>query len=132
TVLEQRSGVIGDDRQKVSVLLTRSQCLALQKRHPFIQNRQVTGRLEVVSGGVCQPDPIISNAGAHTGAAARSFLTRRQPPMLDVTLDELSAGCAQQMLARQSRPGQGERHCVLKLIAETVGAASLIKGRSRP
>ena len=131
TVFEQRSGVVGGDGLKVRVLLTRSQCLALQKRHPFIQNREVTSRLDVVSGGVRQPDPIISNAGADAGAV-RAFFTRRQPPMLDVTLDELSTGCAQQMLARQGGPGKCERHSILELIAESVGAASLIKGGSCP
>src|SRR5580658_6606195 len=36
------------------------------------------------------------------------------------------------MLARQGRSGQRERHAILKLVAESVRAAGLVKCRSRP
>src|SRR5216684_5959088 len=52
--------------------------------------------------------------------------------MLDVALDELSAGSAQQMLASQVGSGQSQRHSILKLVAESVRAAGLIERRSRP
>ena len=74
-MLEEWSGVVRYDRLKVRVLLTRSQRRTLQKRHPFIQNPDITGRPDVMSGGVCQPDPIIGNAGANAGAG-RSLLAR--------------------------------------------------------
>ena len=52
--------------------------------------------------------------------------------MLDIAFDELPGRGAQEMLARQRRSRQGERHSVLELIAETVSAARLIERRSRP
>src|SRR6202034_4867113 len=55
-----------------------------------------------------------------------------KPPMLDVALSELSSGGAQQMLTRQGGPAKSERHAILKLVAESVGTARLIKGRSCP
>ena len=56
----------------------------------------------------------------------------RQPPVLDVALGELAAGGADQMLACQRRADRGQRHAVLKLVAESVGAARLIEGGPRP
>ena len=49
-----------------------------------------------------------------------------------VALGELPAGGAQEMLARERRPGDRQRHPVLQLVAEAVGAARLIEGRARP
>jgi broad specificity phosphatase PhoE len=68
TVLEQRSAVVGDHRLKVRVVLTRLQRLTLQKWHRLIQDRDVTGRIDVVSGGVRQPNPIVGNARTNAGA----------------------------------------------------------------
>ena len=64
--------------------------------------------------------------GAH--AAAR----RRMPPMLHVAFAELMRGGAQQMLAGEGRLGMHQRHHILQLIAETEGAAGLIKPRAPP
>jgi hypothetical protein len=36
------------------------------------------------------------------------------------------------MRARLLRPGEAERHAVLELVAEAVGAARLVEGRPRP
>src|SRR5665213_1153546 len=80
---------------------------------------------------VLQPDPIVGETRAYAGDAGRQ-IRRWQPPMLHVTLDELAACCAQQMLARESRQRQRQRHSVLQLIAKAVGAAGLIEGGSRP
>ena len=57
---------------------------------------------------------------------------RRQPPMLDIALDELPPRRAQDVLAGHLGPGDRERHDVLQLVAEAVGAARLIEGRARP
>src|SRR5580704_13522217 len=54
------------------------------------------------------------------------------PPVLDVALGELTCRSAQQMFARDGSFGDGERHAVLELIAETVCAAQLVKRRARP
>src|SRR5580658_3255307 len=131
TMLEEGSGFVGDDGLKVRIRLSGSQCLALQKRYAFIQYRGVASRLDVMSGRVRKPDPVVGNAGADAGPA-RSLFSRRKPPMLDVALSELSSGGAQQMLTRQGGPAKSERHAILKLVAESVGTARLIKGRSCP
>jgi len=47
----------------------------------------------------------------------------RQPPVLNVTLDELPRGGMQDMSAGPGRLGERQRHTVLKLVAEAVGAA---------
>ena len=86
----------------------------------------VSGRIDVVRDGIGQPRAIVRNAGSHTLARMR------QPPMLDIALDELARGGAQQMLAREQGLSRGERHAVLQLIAEAVGAAGLIKSGARP
>ena len=52
--------------------------------------------------------------------------------MLHVAFDELPGGGAQDMLARQVGLGDHQRHDVLQLVAEAVGAARLIEGRARP
>ncbi len=52
--------------------------------------------------------------------------------MLNIAFDELPSGGAQEMFARHCRSRQRKCHPVLKLVAETVSAACLIKRRSRP
>src|SRR3990172_6541557 len=54
------------------------------------------------------------------------------PPVLDVTLYELARGGPQYLRACHVSLRHGERHHVLKLIAKAIGAAGLIKRRSRP
>ena len=55
-----------------------------------------------------------------------------QPPMLDVALDELPGGRAQQMLARYGRLRGGKCHAVLQLVAKAVSTARLIEPRAGP
>src|SRR4029077_20044611 len=54
------------------------------------------------------------------------------PPMLDVTLDELVRGRAQQMLARHCAFCQGQGHHILELVAEAISSAQLIERRASP
>ena len=83
--------------------------------------------LEVVRGGVGQPQQVVRDAGA--GAAAR----RRMPPVLHVAFDELAAARrAADARARASGFEHRQRHHVLELIAEAVGAARLVERRARP
>ena len=91
----------------------------------------VAGRLDVVSGGVRQPDPVIGNARANAGAArppcppAATSAARRPR--------RIAAPAARSRCSRASAgPGQAQRHRVLQLVAESVGAARLIKCRPRP
>ena len=76
----------------------------------LVEHREIAGDLDVVGGGVRQPDAVVGDPRAHPLAR------RRQPPVLHVALDELPRGGAQQMLARRrpastprapSRPGAG-------------------------
>jgi hypothetical protein len=54
------------------------------------------------------------------------------PPVLDISLPELT-GCAQkQVLADQVRLGMDEGHHVLQLIAETERTARLVVSAARP
>ena len=52
--------------------------------------------------------------------------------MLDVALDELPRGGAQEVLAREVGPREDERQDVLQLVAEAEGAAGLVVARSAP
>ena len=52
--------------------------------------------------------------------------------MLKVSFDKLASGSAKQMFPCQFRLRHRERHPILKLIAESVRAAGLVKCRARP
>ena len=100
---------------------------AFEKWNHLIENRRIAGDLR-------------RNARRHRRSQTRSSEMRvrtpspgcRQPPMLHVAFDELPRGGAQQMRARQSGPRHAERHHVLQLIAEAVGAAGLVEAGARP
>ena len=81
---------------------------------------------EVVVHDVGQPGEIVREAGPDAASALRV------PPVLHVALDELPAGGAQDVLARERRLGVDERHHVLQLIAEAVRAAALVERRPGP
>ena len=57
---------------------------------------------------------------------------RLVPPVLHVAFDELPSGGAQQVLAREIRPREQQRHHVLQLIAEAERAARLVVAGARP
>ncbi len=125
-VLEQRAGRIGRDRGEEAVVFVGLQTLAFQERNHLVQHRRIGGCAHIVRDGVCQPRPIVRDARADA-------LTRmRQPPMLDVALDELSRGRPQQVFARHVGPRGDQRHSVLQLVAEAVGTARLIEPRTSP
>ena len=69
---------------------------------------------------------VVGKAGPHSAA------TLRVPPVLDVSLDELPRGGAQNVLAREPRLGVDERHRVLELVAEAIGAAALVQRGAPP
>ena len=54
------------------------------------------------------------------------------PPVLHVAFDELARGAQQVLAQRAWVRADGERHDVLELVAEAVGAARLVEGRARP
>ena len=61
--------------------------------------------VDIVRDDIGEPDAVVGDARAH---AAAGF---RQPPMLHVALDELPPGRAQQVFARQIRPGRRTAPC---------------------
>src|SRR4030042_4863871 len=54
------------------------------------------------------------------------------PPMLDISLLELTGSTEEEVLAHETRLGVDERHYVLQLIAETEGAPRLVISAARP
>ena len=107
------------------VVLARAQARAFEKRHDLIENRGVARAGDIGRGRKGEPDPIVRDARPH------ALSGMRQPPMLNVAFDELPGGGAQEMAPRLVRRGEGQRHAVLKLVAEAVGAARLIEGGAR-
>ena len=57
---------------------------------------------------------------------------RRVPPVLHVALEELARGRAEDVRPAISGRGVDQRHDVLELVAEPVGAARLVEARPRP
>ena len=100
--------------------------LGLEKRNHFLENRSVAGGPHVMGSHKRQPKQIVGNPGADAGAGFG------MPPMLDVAFHELPRGGAQDLFARDLRRGMNQGHDILKLIAKSVSAARLIKGRAAP
>src|ERR1019366_8229923 len=63
---------------------------------------------------------------------AHALSVGRMPPVLHVTLEELALGATDQLLACEPRCRMDQRHGVLQLIAETVGATGLIIPTTAP
>ena len=82
-------------------------------------------RVHVLRHGVGQPQQVVGAAGPQPAPR------RLVPPVLDVALDELPAGAAQQVGAGQVGPRRAQRQHVLELIAEAERAARLEVARSR-
>ena len=125
-MLEQRADLIGHRRVEEAVVFAGLQKLAFQERDHLVQHRGIGGRADIVRDRVGEPRPIVGDARAYA-------LTRmRQPPMLDVALDELPRGRAQQVLACHGRLHGGQRHAVLQLVAKAIGTARLVEARAGP
>ena len=125
-VLEQRSRRIGLHRLEERIMFASGQQRAFEKVQLLIENCRIAAALDVLRSGVGQPHPVIGDARAHALAGMW------QPPVLYVALDKLTAGGAQDMPAGDRWAGEGQRHAVLQLVAEAVGAAGLVERRARP
>ena len=125
-MLVQRRRLIGLAWLEVEIVLARLEGGTVEERHLFVEDRRIARRLDVVRRDRGEPRPVVGDARAH------ALPGRREPPMLEIALDELPRRCAQDVLARQLGPRHGERHDILKLVAETIGAAGLIESRTRP
>ena len=107
-------------------MLAVGQSLAFKKADLFIENGGVAARAKIVAYDKAKPHAVI-------GYACTNPLPRvRQPPMLDISLNKLSRRRPQQMLPRQLRFGNGQRHAVLQLITKAISPAGLVKRRACP
>ena len=125
-VLEEGRLVVGDHRLEERLVLALPQRRAVEERDPFVEDPQIGGDAEVLRRGVGQPDAIVADPGPHALARVR------EPPVLHVARGELPRRRAQQVFSREIGPRERERHPVLQLIAEAIGAARLVEGGTRP
>ncbi len=86
----------------------------------FIQHPGVSRGQDVAGRRQRQPEVVVRAVRTHAPARWR------MPPMLDVSLWELTGRAAEQVLAQELRLGVDERHRILQLIAETEGAPRLV------
>ena len=106
--------------------LFRIQLAALQEMDRLVEHARIAGRQHITTGGIRQPQIVVGEMGAH------ALSVGRMPPVLHVALAELALGAADQLLAGEPRCRMDQRHGVLQLIAETVGAAGLIIAAAAP
>ena len=125
-VLEERGPLRGHARLAVGLLLVRRERRGLQEGCALVEHARVAGRPRVVRDRVGQPQQVVRAARARAAAA------RLVPPVLDVALDELAGGRAQQVLAREVRARERQRHHVLELVAEAERSARLVVAGARP
>ena len=121
-----RGGFAADGGRVVGVFGTFGDGGAFDERHGLSQQAGVAGGLQVASAGVWQPQQVVGEMRAHARA------TRRMPPVLHIAFGKLPRGVEHDLPAQQVRRGPGQRHRVLQLIAETEGAAGLVKTGLRP
>ena len=125
-VFEEGSGVFGHERLEEIVMRPGRHRRPLQEGDLYVQDPRIPGNGDVARDAVAKPDPVVRNTGAHALTGVW------QPPVLHVALGELPGRGAQKVGARHLRPREGQRHAVLQLVTEAVGAAGLIKPGPRP
>ena len=125
-MLEQRRRFVGLVGLEIEVVLARANGRSIEERHALVEDGSIARGLDVVRRDRGEPGAVVGDVRADPLAG------RREPPMLDVAFDELPGGGAQDVRARQVGLGDRERHDVLELVAETVGAARLVECRTRP
>ena len=125
-VLEQRRGVVADCRLEKCIVTLARQRRSFDERHLHVEDGAIAGERDVVRGDERQPHAIVGDVRAHALAVVR------QPPVLHVAFGELARGGAQDLLAQQRGPREAQRHRILQLVAETVGAARLVEAGARP
>ena len=125
-MLVQRGPFDRDRRPFVRFVFAGLERTAVEERHLLVEHRCIAGRLHVLQRRVDEPQPIVRKARAHALPA------RLVPPVLDVSFAELPRRGVEQVVPRESRRREQQREHVLQLVAETEGAARLVKGRPPP
>ena len=96
-VFVQRAVLFGDRRQKIRFIFAGAESGTVEKWNHLVENAEIAGDLDIMSGGKRQPYAVVGDSSAHPLAR------RRKPPMLNVARGELARGGAQQMLSRDGR-----------------------------
>src|ERR1035437_5354078 len=104
----------------------RTQRASLQKMHRLVEHAGISGCHDITTGSIRQPQIVIGEKGAN------ALSVGRMPPVLHVTLEELALGATDQLLTGEPGRRMDQRHGVLQLIPETVGAAGLIIAAPAP
>ena len=125
-MVEQTRLFVGNRRQEECVALTFIQDGPLEEGDHLVKHRDVAGDLNVMGGDIGEPAAVVGDAGANTAPGLG------QPPMLNVAFNELPRRGPEKMLAGDVRPRHAQRHDILQLVAEAIGAARLIEGGSGP
>ena len=107
-------------------LLFRIQSATFKEMYRLIKHTRIAGRQHITTGGIRQPQIVVGEMRAH------ALPVGRMPPVLHVTLQELAPGATEQLLAGEPRCCMDQRHGVLQLIAETIGAAGLVIPAASP
>ena len=126
-VLEERRRLVGRPRLEERVVLAGRERRALEERNDLVEDRRVAGRLDVVRSGSRRARRGRRRCGcARPGRTAAATSAGRRPRRT----------AAPRRAAGARAPARGrakvERHAVLQLVAEAVGAARLVEGRARP
>src|SRR5215467_6991575 len=116
----------GHGRDEKALLLAGSKRRTFEIRYFLVENRRVSGHLDVMRDGIRQPQQVIGT----TGAYAQTGL--RMPPMLDVAFQELARCRSQKMGACHFWNGVDKSHRVLHLIAKAKCATGLVERRTPP
>src|ERR1051325_4422005 len=125
-MFEQRTLRDGIKRNGETLGLVLLQWFALEEWNHLIEDRGISGGANIMCSDERKPEKIVTDPRPDTHARVRV------PPVLDIAFHELACGGAQNVAARKRGRRMHKRHHVLQLVAESVGAARLIKGRAAP
>ena len=125
-MLVQARGLGAEGGRVVGVLGPFGDGATVQEGHLLGQQGGVARGVDVVDGGIGQPEQVVREMRAHAGTGWRV------PPVLHIAFWKLPRGPQQNLLAQhvRRRAGQGQR--ILQLVPETKGPASLVEARLGP
>ena len=120
-MFKERGALEGHSGQLQAFVLLLFQLWRLHEPDHLMEDSHVAGDPHAMRGHVGEPEKIIGNPRANSRAAWQ------MPPVLDVPLRELPAGCEQDMVPGQSGLCVHKRHHILQLIAEPESPSRLVK-----